>query len=431
MNKDSIANYITDIGSDYDPTTAASPSLDSRLSDAEIEILFMQNDIARRVVEEIIFDAFRPGLPVLEYSDTGERVKLGLEESQQIKDIMIEAATNARMKGGGHVLLIVEDGKKLSEPLEWKDLPKLANFFPLAKEEATPHEWGEDPKEPRYQEPVMYQVTPSSAGGSSAHFPRVHYTRLLSFRGNRLTRKLRRFTDDYDDSVLQATWAAISNFVQSENSIVNIINRFETATFSISGLNAALGNEESTKLIQQRMNLAHKSLNILNAMILDGDANETYERRFATVTGLDTLWDRLARSVAKAAKMPMSQLFGDGNSGIRGDDEAGGKGWRKQVEEYREEELLLPCVKIISLMLGREVRPVTHKNGRTLWGHAESPKPTDAARIGQMEAATVTSLMDKGVIGAEEARTLLSGGNIDWSASPPQIEPLPEEPNEP
>lgn len=431
MNKDSIANYITHVGSGFDPTSAGRPSLDDRLTDFELNVLFMENDIARRVVEEIVDDSLRSGLPAMEYSNSDEAVKLDLEEIQEIKDKIREAAINGRIQGGGHILLIVDDGKKLSEPLEWEELPHLINTFTLTKQEVTPCMWGERADQPRFQEPTHYMVTPTGSGAGTQTFPRVHYTRFLPFRGNRLPRELRRANDYYDDSVLQAVWTPVSNFVQSEKSIVNIINRFETATFHIAGLSAAQGDEESMQMIQERMELAHKSLSILNAMMVDADANEAYERRFATVTGLDTLWDRLATSVAKAAKMAKSQLFGEGNSGIRGEDEVGGRGWRKQVEEYRNEELLLNIIKLVSLMKGRRVVPLRDKNNEVIWGNVDSPKPVDQARIDQMASQRIATLLEHGVIGSAEARTLLAGKSVDWDAPPPHPpEPEEQEPEE-
>ena len=429
---------MTRIGSHSDPTSHSRPNLDGRLSVEEVEALFFHNDIARRVVEEIVHDAFRPGLPPLQSIKSQERVKCSFQKEQEILDQVKEAAINARLYGGGHIMVVVKDGKLLSQPLDWEaaTLPELQGTFVLDKAEATPTRWGTDPRSPRYMEPTHYAVNPSGSGGTTVDFPEVHYTRLLSFRGARLPRKLRRYVSDYDDSVLQQVWVALRNFYHSEQSIVNIISRFETATISIAGLKDILAAEEGAQLIQERMELMHQTLAILNAALVDADAGESYERRFATVTGLDTLWDRLALSVAKAARMPKSQLFGDGNSGIRGDDEAGGKGWRKQVEEYRREELLSPLIRLLSLVHGEHLEPVVGRHGQPLWGNAEPPKPVDEARIAEMESRAYSSDIEAGIITPDEARKLKSGQSINWEdpapgpQTPEPVAPLDEDEDE-
>jgi uncharacterized protein len=418
IHLDSIANVVTDIGSTYDPTTYGRPTLEGRLRVDELEALYLQNDLAGRIIDEIVNDSLGSGLPALRYADNGEVVKLNFSETQYILDQIREAATNSRLYGGGHVMLVVDDGKTLDQPLDWnKPLPKLLNSFTVDRHEATPVRWGEDASKGDFLDITHYQITPTHSGAATRYYPLVHASRLLSFRGRRLTRKLRRFNSDYDDSVLQSVWNAIRNFYQSEQAIVNVINRFEVATLSIAGLSDVQTEEDGTRLLQERMALLHKTLSILQLAMVDADAGESYERRFATVTGLDTLWDRLASSVAKAARMPKSQLFGDSASGIRGDDEAGGKGWRKQVQEFREMELLNNVAKFVSILLGRLVEPTGD------WGFAESPKPVDIARIEQIKADTTRILVEKGVISTDEARQYYSGGPVDWGAPAPEAPP--------
>jgi phage-related protein (TIGR01555 family) len=420
---DSIANIVTDIGSGNDPTTYGRPTLEGRLSVPELEALYLQNDLAGRIVDEILNDALSPGLPPLKYLGTDEPVKLDFKQIRFLAEKIREAATNARIYGGGHILLIVDDGKSLEQPLDWEaaTLPTLLNTITLDRYEATPTHWGEDASKPDFLEVTHYQVQPSNSGAATNLYPVVHASRLISFKGRRLPRKLKRQNTDYDDSVLQAVWHAVRNFYQSEQAIVNIINRFEIATLSIAGLSDVQTEEEGTKLLQERMALLHKTLSILQLAMIDADAGESYERRFATVTGLDTLWDRLGSSVAKAARMPKTQLFGESSSGIRGDDEAGGKSWRKQVQEYRESELLYPVVQLTTMMLGRRVEPFGE------WGLAESPKPVDEARILDIRAKAAQTLVDTGVITTDEARNFMVGTPIDWEdPAPPPPEPEPE-----
>ena len=423
VQMDSIANYLTGVGTDNDPMTQGRPTVSNRLSSGELGALFVENDLARRIVEEIVDDSFRSGLPSLYYHDTGESVKLGTEERRDIIELFTETAVTGRLYGGAHLMLMVDDNRTLDQPLNFEELPELDNAFPVDRYEATPETWGGDAREDSYMEPQHYSIHPSNTGAAdTSRYPRVHRSRLLTFRGARLPRRLKRRNNDYDDAVLQNVWQALSNFYQSEQAIANIINRFEVSTISIAGLSEIQSEPEGEELIRKRLQLMHRSLAVLNAALVDEDAGEEYTRKFANVQGLEALWDRLAASVAKAARMPMTQLFGEASSGIRGDDEAGAKGWRKQVDEFRTTHLLLPVIKYVSLLKGRRVEPARNSKGQPLWGPPESPKPVDEARIGEMRSNKALSLLDAGVISVEEARSLMAGNSIDWEDGAPEVE---------
>jgi phage-related protein (TIGR01555 family) len=84
------------------------------------------------------------------------------------------------------------------------------------------------------------------------------------------------------------------------------------------------------------MKLIQQTISMVRAAVMDKDAGEEYSRQFSTVTGLDTLWDRLAHSVAKAARQPMTKLFGMSPSGLATDDESGRAHWRQQISAFQE-----------------------------------------------------------------------------------------------
>lgn len=417
---DSIANVLTGIGSKADPTNAVKPTVDGRLNRADIDALYLRNDLARRIVEELPLDSLRSGLPQLVYEDTGEPVKLEYEEEQWITNLLSEASTTARLYGGAHIMLVFEEGSTDTPlPDEYTDMPELVNAVVVDRYEASPFEYNNDPNSHRFTEPDVYWVTIEQAGAVTTPNVPVHYTRLLSFHGARLPRRLRNRQDTYHDSILQQVWESVLNFTQSEKAIVNLISRYELATISIKGLSQKLSTPEGGKYIQDRMNWMTKSMSILNAALVDADEGEAYTRAFANVSGLDALWDRLAGSVVKAANMSMTQLFGESASGIRGDDEAGAKKWRKQVDEYRSKDLMPAIVRLVSIMKQRPVAPVKNRDGRHAWGPSESNKPVDQARIDEFQTKRVTPLIEKYVINTDEARQLLAGREIDWDKPAP------------
>ena len=421
INKDSIKNYMSRYGTKHDPTTHAKPSGDQRLSRDDLETAFLQVDLARRIITEIVYDSLRSGLPPLQYMDTGEEVKLDFFTSQRVQKDIKDGCVDARLFGGAHLVCITDETENLAQPIDWSDPPQLVNAFPVNRYEATVQEWQTDPRQRGYRDPLYYAVHPDNPAGDYNHYPRVHTSRMISFRGNRLPRTLRRRNEDYDDAVLQNCWYNISNFIQAEQSLVNIISRFETATMKIDGLSEVQSDEEGGDLLEGRMDLVARSLQMLNMVLIDADGNEEFKREFAQVSGLELLIDRLMLSVAKAVRYPMTHLFGEAASGIRGDDETGSKSWRTQVEEFQVSQLLVPVCRYISLLKGERVSPILKSDGRPQWGLAESPRPIDRARMEQKKTEWITKAISAGLINRVEARRLMSDKDIDWDAPPPEV----------
>lgn len=436
-NHDSIANYLTRLGVyGEDPGTTGRPSIAGRLNSWELDALYLKNDLARRIVDELVEDAIRGGFKVRDWT-TNELVfeaaprpdddddsdddsdddqdtatdALHNEEAEDddpldIPQILDEACKTGRLYGGSHVLIVNDDGD-LEAPLDPANAGTIYNLIVLDRWEAQPVSYVTDPRDKRFARPEIFYICPAHNGGAPVAQPRVHHTRMLRFDGNKLPRRLRIENDDYNDSVLQVVWDVLRNFNSTEQAIATIVQRFETVSIEIAGLNEALTSaDDGHDLIQQRMDLIHRSLSMLNAALLDADSGEKYNRQYATVTGLDTIWDRLAHSVAKAARMPMTQLFGMSPSGLSTDDEAGRANWRKQVASYQKDQLRPRLEYLFRLMNGG-------KRVYVEFPPLDESTAMEAAEIEKLNAETEQIRITLGVQSREEVRRdLIDAGKL-------------------
>jgi hypothetical protein len=337
LRNDSIKNYASSLNTGLDAAAQARPYLNNtdRLTDDELDILYLQNDLARRIVDEKVDDAVRAGWKA-RAKDSGDVVTE--PEHLDIASRVLKAGKEGRLYGGAHVWMVTNSRAydQLMQPGE-----QIQNLVVLDRWEASPYEYIDDPRNKDFGEPAVYYVTPNNYGAvdTSVQGVQVHRSRLLTLGGNPIPSRLDHLNNGYDDSVLQAVWEVLRNFCQTESAIANIVQRFETATVSIAGLADIMQHDEGAEMIRERVELIQRTISMINAAVVDADAGEKYERKFATVNGLDTIWDRLAHSVSKAAQMPMTQLFGMSPSGLSSDDESGKANWRKQVSAYREDQL--------------------------------------------------------------------------------------------
>lgn len=419
LRLDRISNAISALGTADDAAQYGRPGLQigGRLATEELRILRAQNDLVQRIIDELVVDSMRPGAKILD-KESGETLA-ETDPSSAFWEDLFEAATNGRAYGTGFLLHLTDE-----KFTSYKDpLPtgaKLIGTIPLDVDEVRPRRYfGQDDlgaPDARFGRPVTWSVSPTGSGGAFSKlggYP-VHTSRLSKFPGTRLDRESRRrYGRDHDDSVVQTVWEAVRRFTGVENAIATIVHKFETATYKIPGLEKILeaGNEDA---LIDRLRLAQISMSILNAMMVDSENGGDFRRDFANVAGLEDIWDRLALSVAKAAKMPMTQLFGMAPAGLSSDDASGRALWRKQLADYQTTILTPALLRYYALELGRSRDELS-----VAWGEIDELTPLEAAEIDSMQAKTVTSLIASGVVTLAEGRSMLA----EYGLAPPNFDP--------
>lgn len=331
---DSIANFATGLGTSQDASTQGRPSFRERLGDVELDILYAQSDLARRIVDELPEDAMRGGWKVTD-AESGEEIHA--PKRHKLRKKLLKAYKMGRLKGFAALVMIPPTRVNLALPLQVGE-PVSSLLLVTGREEVSHYHWDTDPSSPTFGECDIYDISASEEGGAS-FTAKVHVSRMLIFEGADLPPLFEDVNDNFPDSVLQAVWPAIRRFQEVEQGMASVLTRYETATYSIAGLSTTLASDEGAEMILQRMRLVQKTVSMTNAVVLDADAGETYTRNYANLMNLDRVWDRMALSASKAAKMPMTQLFGQAPSGMASDDEAGKANWRKQIKVAQTEDI--------------------------------------------------------------------------------------------
>lgn len=399
--KDSLANAISGMGTAKDSGVASRPTLVSRLTNAELEYLYLQDDLARRIVDEMVEDALRQGYVVRD-EESDEVVEIEDKKFERMfHRRLARACKNGRLYGAGALFMINEEGAKdFSKPLDYSEsLP--TNLMTLDRLEMSTSDYILDPLDPHFGATKTYYISPSHNGGIALSAPRAHHSRVLIFGGASLPERLQNtFNDEFDDSELQSVFPALRRFGDVENAIAAIVQRFDTAQFSIKGLADILGSQGGAAKILARIDLVNKTVSAANAVVVDSSEGEGYTRQFATLNGLDTIWDRLAHSVSKAARMPMTQLFGMSPSGLSTDDESGRANWRKQVSAYQQDKLLEPLTHFYTWVNGG--KPVT------IEFHAlDEATAKEEAEVAKIRAEERKTYVDATIVDPDEYRKVL------------------------
>lgn len=421
---DSIANYLSGLGDpSRDSGASGRPTLMSRLEPHELEVLYLQNDLAGIIVDEIVDDGMRNGFAVniLDEADSGVEIDAELERLQ-LNVHVSRAAKWGRLYGAGYVLMVLDDGLDPVAPVEREKSRGVLQLIDLDRWEVQPIRWQTDITRPGFGEPEIYQVSLQAQGGATTGL-QVHASRLLKFGGAPLPRRLRAQNGGDDDSVLQRPWDAIRRFVEVEQAMANIVQSFERSTISISGLASVLSDPEGESLITKRMELLARAVSMINTVLLDADAGEQYERTSSSVAGLPELRDRFAESVAKAARMPQTILFGTAPEGLNTDGESGIQAWHKRVHAYQEKTLQPELERLIELLMPHDFERM---DWDLEWNPLDEPTEKEIAEIRKTVAETDAIYLGFGVRSPEQvarSRDQISG----WSAETIPLEQVEED----
>lgn len=387
LRADSVHNQASGLGTAEDVSTHARPTTRHRLGEADIGALYLQSKLTQRIVKEVVDDALAQGWRV--YGPSG--AQLDDDGQEALKAQIRDAWVSARLWSNAGLLMMHAKTKDLSQPLSIEEgaPDSLVDFD---RHEFSPGEYDLDPRSPNFRHPLTYNI---AVGGEVV---KVHHSRFLLFRGAPLPRRLRELNNGYDDSVIQACWQRISNFEQTELAMGNIVQRFEMGVYRIQGLGDTLETPEQQTALLRRLQLMQTTASMVRAVVIDKEM-EDYTRSFTAVNGLDTIWDRLAHSVAKDAEEPMTQLFGMAPSGLATDDESGRANWRKKVKAEQDGQLLPLLQRYYALL---------HGEGTTVvFNPLDESTAAERSTIEKNRAETRAIYVETGMADASEFREAL------------------------
>jgi phage-related protein (TIGR01555 family) len=240
----------------------------------------------------------------------------------------------ARLYGTAFILLAVEDGQTPDKPMVVETLKpdclkhitvldclhmKMYGAIPVV-----------DPFSPNYGMPEFYQVAQTGTV--------VHHSRVLRFDGVRLPYDEFRRANFQSDSVLDRMYEAITNFNVTSVNAASMVYETNVDVVKVRGLMNYLQTKEGENLLRKRFTLAGLMKSFNNMLLLDAD--EDFNTKTNTFSGLPDLIDRFGLALSAAADIPATRLMGSSASGFNATGEGDLKNYYDkirslQISEYK------------------------------------------------------------------------------------------------
>lgn len=349
FRQDNIVNALSGLGvPGQDRHEATAPGKGKRFTVQQMDQQYMHNRFARRIVDRPAKDASRAGWKLT--VNTAELVDPMGPELERLKSrfFMREAHRMSRLTGGGAVIIILDDGRALEEPVDREHIRKVQTLQYVDRWELIPIEHYADITHPMYGKPRLYRLHPKGftglpvstkpgSQGTIGSLVEIHADRVIRFEGLPIRRERKDFYDGWGQPVLEAAWEAIADINVTIQSMATTMHEFQFQVLKLKDLKTLLiGPNGSSDRFTQRLAAIQLSKSMLKAVAIDADREEL-EVRSIDFTGAIGVYSVMQQNLSAVTEMPLSLLFGQMPQGFASADETGQQNYREHIQGMQDE----------------------------------------------------------------------------------------------
>lgn len=400
------------------------------LVEQELTDLYVSDGFARRIVDTRAEDMTRAGFCI---EGLGGEDEDG--ESQAVKDVMaalesveaIQKLTTAlrwsSLFGGGLVVMIVNDGGELTQPLNIDRANGLDSLRVYDRHRVSRCTYYDDPNDSRYGRTQTFKISPHR--GSQYE---VHESRCLIFDGLPVPDAVRETNDGWGGSAIQAAYTQLERFGMSHYWANALLERAQQAVHGIKNLSATLRAPGGEEQVRKRIDLVDMARSVNNTVVIDADG-ETYELKSTSFAGVTDIIDRTGEALCAVTAYPATLLLGKQQKGIGNSGEGDLENWYAAIGQDQNVELRGPLDTLVQVVLrskGNKTNDYLIKFN-PLW----VPSDKERAEVEKTEAAAKKVKADTAAVyygiqaldGSEVRKQIADEYKID-----PSVEILPEKP---
>ncbi len=154
-------------------------------------------------------------------------------------------------------------------------------------------------------------------------------------------------------SVLQAVSETLRDYDVSWGSISNLLEEASVGVMKLQGLFKMLA-EKDQSVAQARMATIAASKSMIRTLFLDADGNESFERTEVSFAALPQLMQQINLRMAGGAGLPATKLFGQEPAGMNATGESDIRQFYDDVAEYRTRNAV-KLERLMSWALGKPI----------------------------------------------------------------------------
>ena len=417
---DGYSNMLNKVGTKQDNSTAYQYSAEPFVTDMELSRLYEGNGLFAKIINRPAEEAVKHGLDIdFGDEDISEYIEEELDElSWESK--FATAEKWARLYGGAIIVMLVDDGRGLEEPLDWDNVKGLKELRVYDRSIVQPdyfglygvHNYNNIEINPSLGEPEYYQVF------SIYGYFVIHKSRCLVFKNGELpeqtTNALYRFWGMPEYIKIRRS---LRECITSHEDGVKLLERCVQAIYKMKNLSQLLSTDDGENKVLQRLQVIDMARGILNSIAIDNDG-EDYDYKQQSLSGVKEIIDSTCNMLSAVTDIPQTILFGRSPAGENSTGESDQENYYNMVENIQKQNMKRNARTIIDLKLIEGLRngkikekPKYKVKFAALWSMSEKEKAEIEklkADTEYVKAQTAGVYMDNGVVDASEVRKNLA-----------------------
>lgn len=393
--EDGYVNLLNKYGTKQDNSEAYKFEREPVIPDMQLTGLYEGNGLFSKIIDTPAEEALKHGFDLNLKSD---ELNAFVEDALDDLEWEEKAATAikwARLYGGALIVMLIDDGRGLEEPVDWEHIRSIDELRVYERSIVQPDYAslyqqdyggkGVGNRVSKFGQPEYYYV--SSIYGSF----KVHESRCLVFRNGVLPEQTSNATYLFWGMPEYVRFRrALRETVTAHTDSVKLLERSVQAIYSMKGLASLLTTDDGENQVLKRLQLVDTSRGLLNSIAIDSEG-EQYDFKTFQFSGVKDVIDATCNMLSALTNIPQTILFGRSPAGMNATGDSDFESYYNFVE------------KIQHLMLKRNLRTlldVVFRAGIASGDVAEEPdyklefKPlwslsdTEQAAVDQTKAQT-------------------------------------------
>lgn len=402
---DSYANVLTAMGTVGDKSSGAIFLRRPDLNIEELNAMYEQDAMSARIVDRLPDDATREGFTL---NSTEEfdfaSVQSEMEDLNGVANVA-DAWRWSRLYGGSLLIMVVNDGLPMEEPLDLANATKLSALQIVESPFVIPTEFNPGLGARAFRNPSHYDVL---VPFGSSKTRRIHRTRVIRFEGMRVppTRMIQKH--GWPPSVLDRVFRAVTQLGSVMGYSENIMHDLSILLLKIKGFrNMLTGSEEQKQEARAIIESIKWNSDNLHTIALDTEDDMVEMSR--TVSGLCELLDKFVDGLVRATDMPRTVLLGEQPAGLNANADSEIRSWYDFVASQQQIVLTPVLTRLLDVIF--RIRQNNNEQVPEEWTIDYNPlwQPTqkDKAETLKTMSEALDTLIQSDMISSDEGRAML------------------------
>ena len=420
--EDGYVNLLNKYGTKQDNSEAYKFEREPVIPDMQLTGLYEGNGLFSKIIDTPAEEALKHGYDLNLKSD---EVNAFVEDALDDLEWEEKAATAikwARLYGGALIVMLIDDGRGLEEPVDWEHIRSIDELRVYERPIVQPDYAslyqqdyggkGVGNRVSKFGQPEYYYV--SSIYGSF----KVHESRCLVFRNGVLP--------EQTSNATYLFWGmpeyvrirrALRETVTAHTDSVKLLERSVQAIYSMKGLASLLTTDDGENQVLKRLQLVDTSRGLLNSIAIDSEG-EQYDFKTFQFSGVKDVIDATCNMLSALTNIPQTILFGRSPAGMNATGDSDFESYYNFVEKIqrlmlkRNLRTLLDVVFRAGIASGDVAEEPDYKlEFKPLWSLSDTEQAAvdqTKAQTEQIKAQTAQLYVDMQAIDPSEVRSRLA-----------------------